>query len=65
MKKSFLKKNANGYRHRSDGGYAVFLPYFGQDGEQWLLTYPAFQVAINKELEKDKTRQEKALQVLG
>lgn len=22
---------------------AVFLPYFGQDGEQWLLTYPAFQ----------------------
>lgn len=44
---------------------AVFLPYFGQDGEQWLLTYPAFQVALNKDLEKDKTRQEKALQVLG
>ena len=44
---------------------AVFLPYFGQDGEQWLLTYPAFQVALNKDLEKDKTRQEKALRVLG
>lgn len=44
---------------------AVFLPYFGQDGEQWLLTYPAFQVALNKDLEKDKTRQEKALKVLG
>ncbi|MGN0733634.1 MAG: carbohydrate ABC transporter substrate-binding protein, partial [Emergencia sp.] len=44
---------------------AVFLPYFGQDGEQWLLTYPAFQVALNKNLEQDKTRQEKALQVLG
>ena len=44
---------------------AVFLPYFGQDGEQWLLTYPAFQIALNKDLEKDKTRQEKALQVLG
>lgn len=44
---------------------AVFLPYFGQNGEQWLLTYPAFQVALNKDLEKDKTRQEKALQVLG
>ena len=43
---------------------AVFLPYFGQNGEQWLLTYPAFQVALNKDLEKDKTRQEKALQVL-
>lgn len=44
---------------------AVFLPYFGQDGEQWLLTYPEFQVALNKDLEKNKTRQEKALQVLG
>ena len=44
---------------------AVFLPYFGQNGEQWLLTYPAFQVALNKDLEEDKTRQEKALQVLG
>ncbi|MGN0632757.1 MAG: extracellular solute-binding protein [Oscillospiraceae bacterium] len=43
---------------------AVFLPYFGQDGEQWLLTYPAFQVALNKDLEKDKTRQENALKVL-
>ena len=43
---------------------AVFLPYFGQDGEQWLLTYPAFQVALNKDLEKDKTRHEKALKVL-
>ena len=38
---------------------AVFLPYFGQDGEQWLLTYPAFQVALNKDLENDKSRQEK------
>ena len=43
---------------------AVFLPYFGQNGEQWLLTYPAFQVALNKELEKDKTRQENAMKVL-
>lgn len=44
---------------------AVFLPYFGQNGEQWLLTYPAFQVALNKDLEKDKTRQEKAMKVLS
>ena len=44
---------------------AVFLPYFGQDGEQWLLTYPAFQVALNKDLEQDKERQEKALKVLS
>ena len=44
---------------------AVFLPYFGQNGEQWLLTYPAFQLALNKELEKDKTRLEKAMRVLN
>lgn len=44
---------------------AVFLPYFGQDGEQWLLTYPAFQVALNKELEQDKTRYNKAMRVLN
>ena len=44
---------------------AVFLPYFGQDGEQWLLTYPAFQVAPNKDLESDKSRKEKAMPVLN
>lgn len=43
---------------------AVFLPYFGQDGEQWLLTYPEFQVALNKDLEKNTKRQEMAMKVL-
>lgn len=43
---------------------AVFLPYFGQNGEQWVLSYPAFQVAMNKDLEKDKNRYEKAMRVL-
>lgn len=44
---------------------AVFLPYFGQNGEQWLLTYPAFQAALNKDLEKDSARKEKAMRVLN
>lgn len=44
---------------------AVLLPYLGQNGEQWLLTYPAFQIALNKDLESDATRKDKALQVLG
>lgn len=43
---------------------AVFLPYFGQNGEEWLVTYPAFQVALNKGLKADKTRWDQALQVL-
>lgn len=50
---------------QSQGVDAVFMPYFGRNGEKWLLTYPAFQVALNKDLEKDKTRHEKALRVLS
>ena len=42
----------------------VLLPYFGQNGEQWLMTTPYLQVALNRELEKDKTRREKAMRVL-
>ncbi|MGN0438650.1 MAG: extracellular solute-binding protein [Lachnospiraceae bacterium] len=49
----------------NDGIEAVFLPYFGQNGEQWMLTYPEFQVAMNKDLENDSVRKEKALQVLS
>lgn len=48
-----------------DGVEAVMLPYFGQNGEQWLLTYPQFQVALNRNLETDKARQEKAMKVLN
>lgn len=43
----------------------VFLPYFGQNGEEWLLTYPAFHVALNKDLEKDEKRKEQAFQILN
>ena len=42
----------------------VLLPYFGQDGEQWLMTTPYLQVALNRDLEKDKARREKAMRVL-
>lgn len=42
----------------------TFLPFFGQEGEQWLMTTPYFQVALNRDLTKDKTRQEKAMKVL-
>ena len=51
-------------RYNHAGIDAVFLPYFGPNGEQWLLTYPQFQVALNKNLEQDQTRQEQAMQVL-
>ena len=56
---------SNAVTFQTKGVDAVFLPYFGQNGEQWLLTYPAFQIALNKDLEQDKERQEKALKVLS
>ena len=56
---------SNTVAFQESGVDAVFLPYFGQNKEQWLLTYPAFHVALNKDLEKDKTRQEKAMKVLS
>lgn len=55
---------ANTVELQNDQVAAVFLPYFGQNGEQWLLTYPEFQVALNKDLEKDKARRDKAIRVL-
>lgn len=43
----------------------VMLPYFNQmEEEAWLLTYPAFQIALNKELAADPARQKLALKVL-
>lgn len=49
---------------RNQGIDTVLLPYFGQDGEQWLMTTPYLQVALNRDLEKDEARREKAMKVL-
>ena len=43
---------------------ATFLPFFNQNGEKWLMTTPYFQVALNRDLEQDPTRREKAMQIL-
>ena len=47
-----------------EGIDTTFLPFFGQDGQQWLMTTPYFQVALSRSLEQDSTRREKAMQVL-
>lgn len=49
---------------RNQGIDTVILPYFGQNGEQWLMTTPYLQVALNRDLEKDEARLEKAMKVL-
>ncbi len=43
---------------------ATLLPFFNQNGEKWLMTTPYFQVALNRDLEQDSARREKAMQVL-
>lgn len=52
-------------RLNNEGIDAVLLPYFGKNGEQWILTYPEFQIALNKNLEKNSVRKEKAMQVFS
>lgn len=47
-----------------EGIDAAFLPFFGQDGQQWLMTTPYFQVALSRNLEQDSARRAKAMQVL-
>lgn len=47
-----------------EGIEAVFLPYFCSDDEQWLLTYPAFQVAVNKDTGESESKKAAVLKVL-
>lgn len=43
----------------------VMLPYFGkEESENWLLTYPSFQIALSDELSEDTERRELALDIL-
>ena len=42
----------------------VLLPYFGQNGEQWLMTTPYLQVALNREPGKNEARRDKAMRIL-
>ena len=54
-----------GVKRLADEGIdAAFLPFFGQDGQKWLMTTPYFQVALNRNLEQDSARRAKAMQVL-
>ena len=60
----FFGTSANVKILQDEGIDTTFLPFFGQDGQQWLMTTPYFQVALNRELEQDSARRDKAMQVL-
>ena len=46
-----------------DGVEPMLIPYYSKDGEGWLLTYPAFQAALSRDIETDN-RKADALRVL-
>ena len=50
---------------RDEGIDTIFLPFFSQNGEKWIMTTPYFQVALNRDLEQDAARREKAMKVLN
>lgn len=50
---------------RDEGIDTIFLPFFSQNGEKWIMTTPYFQIALNRDLEKDTARREKAMKVLN
>lgn len=50
---------------RGLGMNSVMLPYFGETPEErWILTYPAFQVAVNKAVGEDDRKNDAVLKVL-
>ena len=50
---------------RDEGIDTIFLPFFTQNGEKWIMTTPYFQIALNRDLEQDTARREKAMKVLN
>ena len=50
---------------QDEGIDTTFLPFFSQNGEQWIMTTPYFQVALNRDLEQDTARRGKAMKVLN
>ena len=51
--------------YRDQGIDTVFMPFYQENGEEWLMTTPYFQVALNKNLEKSKTKRDAAIKVLN
>ena len=50
---------------QDEGIDTIFMPFFSQNGEKWIMTTPYFQVALNRDLEQDAARREIAMKVLN
>ena len=51
--------------NQEHGINTIFLPFLEEKCEGWLMTTPFFQVALNKNLEKDEDRRNAAMKVLN
>ena len=60
----YFGSSAGVKKFRDEGVDTTFLPFFSQNGDKWIMTTPYFQVALNRELEQDTARRDKAMQVL-
>ena len=50
---------------QDEGIDTIFMPFFSQNSEKWIMTTPYFQVALNRDLEQDTARRETAMKVLN
>ena len=58
--------SSSGVKMFQDQGInTMFLPFFQENGEKWIMTTPYFQVALNRDLAQDETRRKKAMKVLN
>ena len=61
----YFGSSAGVKRFQDEGIDTIFMPFFSQNGEKWIMTTPYFQIALNRDLEQDAARREKAMKVLN
>ena len=61
----YFGSSAGVKKFQDEGIDTIFLPFFSQNGEKWIMTTPYFQIALNRDLEQDTARREKAMKVLN
>ena len=61
----YFGSSAGVKKFQDEGIDTTFLPFFSQNGEKWIMTTPYFQIALNRDLEQDAARREKAMKVLN
>ena len=61
----YFSSSAGVKMFQDEGIDTIFMPFFSQNGEKWIMTTPYFQVALNRDLEQDTARREIAMKVLN